>query len=991
MFVPRKIRGMRTGILTFLLAFTMLDAISQTTLTLQPNAAQGKDAMLNGLPINQNGNYGSNVRFFTSAWTSGGVPLVTRSVIDFDLTQLPQNAQIISAYMSLYHDPNSSFPHSTTSGTNASYLQRITSAWNENTVTWNTQPSTTTANQVTLPASTSTTQHYLNIDVTTLVQDMVNNPSSSFGFMLRLQNESYYRRLDFASSDHINSSLHPKLVVTYTNNCSLAAIATVDSNATCYGLSDGGVTASVTGGTGPYQYQWSNGSTTSVSIPTPSCLEANFPLNGNAVDVSTNNTSATLNGVIPAGGSNGNISGALRFDGLNDYIELNNSNPIITGGPFTISIQAKMLGQGGGVLGQAPLYVQRGNPVGAGNSYIFCSAQNSNNNISFSIRDNINASGSKVFYPTPNDTNWHCYGFVLDANDSMHIYLDGIKVSSGKSTQLSSNLGINVDYVSLGRHQYTNPGMNLAGWFDGDMDDFKIYSCGLNPAEMSSLCNATSVSSIVGLSAGTYSVTVTDANGCTDSSSITITEPTALVSTALVDSNVSCNGLSDGGATVGVTGGTQSYSYQWNNSSTIAGISGVAAGTYSVTITDANGCTDSNNITITEPAVLNVTSTVNHMSCPGGIPDGAVTVSATGGVLPYSYLWNNGQVAAANLSLLAGTYTVTVTDNNGCTNTSSAIVTEPTPLAISTNTIPPTCYGAQTGSAYVISKSGGTPPYSVLWFTSVQGDSIDNMPAGTYPITLTDNNGCYITESVIIDDKDSISLALTKTDVICQGGNNGSLSASASGSNWGFSYSWNNGSTSPTINGLSSGSYTVTVTDQLGCTISSVGIINYTNSLPNVDLGPDTGYGPGLVTLTTGATGIHQWSTGVTTTDLTFQLSSDTTIWVLVADSNDCSNTDTINISLYLSAEDEVAEVAAVLMYPNPTSDLLNVKISSLQASEVVLQVVSNNGQLIETRRWDNIGSELQTEISLGDYSKGVYFINLMIDGKRHTETITVY
>ena len=208
--------------------------------------------------------------------------------------------------------------------------------------------------------------------------------------------------------------------------------------------------------------------------------------------------------------------------------------------------------------------------------------------------------------------------------------------------------------------------------------------------------------------AGTYTVTITDNNGCTATSSSTITEPVALVAATVVDSNSTCNGFSDGGASASATGGTLPYNYAWNNGATTASITGVVAGTYTVTITDNNGCTSTSSATITEPAALVAATVVDSNSTCNGLSDGGASASATGGTPAYSYVWNNGAATASITGVPSGTYTVTVTDANGCTSTSSTTITEPAVMIASTvvdSNI--TCNGLSDGGA-TASATGGT-------------------------------------------------------------------------------------------------------------------------------------------------------------------------------------------------------------------------------------------------------------------------------------------
>ncbi len=234
-----------------------------TSLVLQPGPS-GKDAYLDDIYANLN--QGNIDEFNSLAWTVNGNPLRERALIEFDLTAVPTSATVQSATLTLYNNPTSSNgflngQHSHFSGSNASYLLRITAPWNENTVTWNNQPSTTFINAVTLPQDVTPHEDYA-IDVTAMVQDMVTNPSSNYGFMLQLITEQYYRCLLFASSDHANAALHPKLEICYTVSSNLSVITT-NTNPPCNGGCNGTATAFPSNGTGPYTYLWTpTGNTT---------------------------------------------------------------------------------------------------------------------------------------------------------------------------------------------------------------------------------------------------------------------------------------------------------------------------------------------------------------------------------------------------------------------------------------------------------------------------------------------------------------------------------------------------------------------------------------------------------------------------------------------------------------------------------------------------------------------------------------------------------
>jgi hypothetical protein len=327
-----------------------------------------------------------------------------------------------------------------------------------------------------------------------------------------------------------------------------------------------------------------------------------------------------------------------------------------------------------------------------------------------------------------------------------------------------------------------------------------------------------------GLSAGTYTITVTDANGCTATSTATITQPPALIATTSIVANVNCNGGTNGSASVTASGGTNPYNYLWNPSGqTNATATGLSAGTYTVTVTDGHGCTETATAVITQPllALSASTTIVSNVSCNGGV-NGSASVTATGGTNPYDYLWNpSNQTNATATGLSAGTYTVTVTDANGCTETVTAVITQPL-LALSASTTilsNVSCNGGANGSANVIA-AGGTSPYNYIWNPSGQTNATaTGLSVGIYKVTVTDANGCTATATATINQPLLLTARTTITsNVSCNGGTNGSASVTATGGTSPYNYLWNpSGQTNATATGLSAGIYAVIITDANGC------------------------------------------------------------------------------------------------------------------------------------------------------------------------------
>ncbi|MCB9449119.1 MAG: gliding motility-associated C-terminal domain-containing protein [Flavobacteriales bacterium] len=333
-------------------------------------------------------------------------------------------------------------------------------------------------------------------------------------------------------------------------------------------------------------------------------------------------------------------------------------------------------------------------------------------------------------------------------------------------------------------------------------------------------------STATGLPIGTYHVTVQDANGCIYTDSIEINQPVEPLNLTTSGSPVSCKSGSDGTASVSGTGGTPGYTFEWGSGETGSNISGLVAGIYSVTGTDANGCTSTGTVAITEPtAEVSFTSVWTDVNCKGG-SDGTATFTPTGGTPPYFYAWDNGQTDSTATGLSAGTHVITITDVNGCTSpeVGSVLIGEPNAaLAVSAQATQVNCKGGDDGTATAVA-SGGTTPYSYNWSNGQSTAVATGLSAGAYHVTVTDANSCMgpgrVTVAVTEPGAD-LSATSTYTNTLCYGSTDGTATALPSGGSAPYFYLWSNGQTTATATGLAAGTYLVTVTDVNGCTLPS--------------------------------------------------------------------------------------------------------------------------------------------------------------------------
>ncbi|HXC03381.1 MAG TPA: SprB repeat-containing protein, partial [Bacteroidia bacterium] len=333
--------------------------------------------------------------------------------------------------------------------------------------------------------------------------------------------------------------------------------------------------------------------------------------------------------------------------------------------------------------------------------------------------------------------------------------------------------------------------------------------------------------SISGLCAGIYTLTVTDCKGCTVTTPKTLNQPTVIQPHG-TSTNVTCFGFCNGTATVAPTGGTGAYTYSWNTGPTTTGITSLCPGNYTCTVKDANGCSKTYVATITQPAapLSSTFTTVNNPVACNGVCNAGTTVTVAGGTPPYTYSWSPGGITVPTLSnLCAGVYVLHTTDANNCVLTTTVTITQPTAIAITLNPVNLICNGSCTGSVSSV-VSGGTGAYTYSWSNGATTAAINSLCAGSYTLTVTDANGCTGTGSVTLTQPTALNIVLNGTNVTCNGLCNGSISSVVSGGTGVYTYSWTPGNPTGqgtgTISSLCAGTYTLTVKDANGCSLSKV-------------------------------------------------------------------------------------------------------------------------------------------------------------------------
>lgn len=636
-------------------------------------------------------------------------------------------------------------------------------------------------------------------------------------------------------------------------------LSLVTTDPSCNGSSNGSLNLSVTGGTAPYTYLWTNGATTQdISGLAAGFYEVTVTDNHGCTEriddllVEPDVLTIALTGIdvnCNAGG-NGTIDLTVA-GGTAPYIYLwSNSSTtqdisVTTSGTFSVTVTDAngCTANGSQTLGTASAI-----SLAFTSTNVSCNG-GSNGSISVAITNGVAPyatmwSGPGIGQSTPFDWTYNNTG-------SNHSILVQSTISSnigGVPLAIGDYIGVFYDTLGPellcgGYFEWTGNSVALAAWGSdvgndgfatGETFKWKVYRAAdgmVLDAEVSYMTMANSdtyatngvsgISSITagmgttisGLAIGTYIATVYDAAGCYGVGTRTITQPSAMITNASVH-NVTCNGLNDGWISLVVLSGTPPYTYMWSNGTTTLNPQNLAPGTYTVTVTDANGCTKiPAAVTITEPAVLDFTWTTTDVVC-NGLSNGTAVLNITGGTAPYVTNWAGFNPNA----LAAGNYTVVVSGVNGCSVTHTITIGQPAAIAITDMVTNISCFGAQDGMVD-ISVAGGITPYMYLWSNGETTEDLSGLDAGIYDLTVTDANLCVMMASISITQPDMLTLSGTETDLLCYNVPIGSIDVTVAGGTMPYSFAWSNGETTEDLSGLYAGMYSLTVTDAHGCAI----------------------------------------------------------------------------------------------------------------------------------------------------------------------------
>lgn len=666
-------------------------------------------------------------------------------------------------------------------------------------------------------------------------------------------------------------------------------------NASCNGLADGAIDITAEGGTGDLSYGWSNGAMTE---DISGLTAGNY-----TVTITDENSCSLVESYVVGQPSAINITESIT--------------QVRCKGESTGSITTSVSGGGGGYS-----YLWSDGSRGSSISNLEAG------NYSLTVMDDTGCSVTENYEITEPATGLEIDSFTdaspvcaggsdgsLEVNPSGGVAPFTYRWSNGATTKQITGLSAGPysvtvtdsnDCTATDDFSLNDPtpiavaATPISPTCHGDLDGSISVSASNGTAPYTYSWNTGSTDPMIsGLVAGSYTVTITDDIGCGVVQNFDLTQPDVLqVNGAFT--NVSCNGLDDGSISTAVSGGTMPYTYVWSNGENTETISSLEPAMYSVTVTDANGCVALGDYTIIEPDELVASASATDILCKGD-NTGAVNLTVSGGTGPYTYQWSNGESTEDLSMLLAGSYMVTVTDANGCQAMASDTVNEPAELLVITGLVEQTTCNGDTDGSIALTITGGEEPYTISWTDGGSSLFRGNLGPGLYTIEVTDNLGCFKTDTYEITDPPALSLAGVETPVSCNGANDGAINLTVTGGEGPYTFDWAHDPDTEDVSGLGPGAYAVTVTDSRGCFTNASFMITepvlLTASSTQTEVNCK-GAADGTVDVTVAGGTLpyaYSWSNGSTTEDLNGVVAD--TYTLTITDGRGCLVTETVTLT----------------------------------------------------------------------------------------------
>lgn len=602
------------------------------------------------------------------------------------------------------------------------------------------------------------------------------------------------------------------------------------TQASCFGGNNATAMALPDGGTPPYTYVWANGQTTQTATGLTAGAEPvqvtdrNGCVQNTIVDIQeTPSISLSFEGVMPgcAGGANGNIT-AMPTGGTGSYSYLWDNGQTwqtvvaIGAGTYSVTVTDERMCTTEGSFSiddPAPIMVDPAISLpscsNSADATISVAVTGGTGNYTFSWADDNTAI-------TTSRDNLTAGNYTFTVRDEIGCEKDTIITINAPDpiTIITSNTPVGCSGGNTGAAAVEAMGGTGTLTYQWDI-------------------NGTIVTTqmVENLAAGDYPLTVTDINNCTLTEIVTVQQSAGIDVVERI-TNINCFSENGGAVSLEISGGNAPYTLEWTDAAgnilgTSNSIENLTAGDYEIRITDANNCLQTDIFTVTQPEELTLNFTqVNDLNC-FEINTGNIELSVEGGTGNKTYQWSNGANSMNISQLMAGTYTVTVTDEMSCTKELSTTIIQPAPLTISDTTLPLSCASLDDGSI-AIAVSGGTATngnYQYQWSNGGNTSLQENLPAGDYQVTITDNLGCTLVQSYNIDTPSPIILDVVPEPVACNGTATGMATVNASGGAGNYTYQWDaeaNNQTTATANALLANIYMVTVTDGNNCTQTTI-------------------------------------------------------------------------------------------------------------------------------------------------------------------------